>query len=65
MIMPTGPLQFRCRKCSRTQWSPGYSDVVYRQSCQCGSTDFELWRAPIPKSLWQLARAVLKILPKR
>lgn len=65
MVMPVGPIRFRCEKCGSTQWDPGYSDAIYRRSCQCGSTDFELTRAPIPESLWPLARAVLKILPKR
>lgn len=40
MILPTDPMQAKCKKCGHTQLCLGHSDVISHQSCKCGGTDF-------------------------
>lgn len=64
MIMPVGPIRLECKQCGRTQWNLGYSDCIRVFPCECGSEDFEFNRLRIPRNLWPLARAAIKITQK-
>jgi len=62
MIMPVGPVRLQCKKCGRTHWESGYSDVIYIVPCpKCGGMELDhTHHSPrIPRVLWSLTRTVI------